>query len=1726
MEPWLDSLTEDWASNQASSSPAASLSSQQKRSSNGSSKSQSRIPHLAQSIRKESSGGFLRPRSSRGLARSRNSEPILTERSASSLNVPPPATGSQKRPGASTLPRRASTAFSDSQNSVQHHTIHERPGDTNTPEWKRRIVNGEDVASEGFDLFAPSKLEGIFKQPTARSEEENEPSSNDSFLKPWKPLDVSSIPPVLEQYQSLRASRSRPPALTVLEEVDEDALSKHDLSAISSDIIRDGSIRGIVQKRVQSLERAHQAESSNSTPAKSRPTSSGMDGSDDPRIRTVSGRKELEDEFISPITASRQNTIRDNAIMGSADMDMEALDEKLAELGVTHHPRPSSSSSDRQISYGHGDGVEPDAAQGTDHGDITSQSLPDDLSMGTQDFISQGGFVNRRRGPASNETSFLKRRLSSTPHSQLQWELKQTFRSSPPPYLTSKDHSMVERPASPHPPSTPQDQSVVHHETPVGPHSAKSPLKLFGNRDTYTNNKLMRMLSRFDETGRSDEENLDAGESEFEQNQLRISKFGEGEMDKYDFNFEKQVSPVVAHLVQDRASPIFVKQTKQDQVVAVSQEEASVPSPLRSPKRRRTLLKSEIVVDHQQLEVSVAQVQESNQLAGTKRKDARPGDAGSTAEPDVLASRTLLHPRFTRKSSFSNTHHSVGALEDIDADPADDKEVTEALAAELASFAYDAAGKQMDSRKASLATKDYMEEANKVMEFIRARGRPKPNLPNIEEPTDLSELDADKILDIEIENESTKEEFSRPPSREGVVRPAPDRRHAAHDPRTADYLRKYQEEDDLELLANTSGLGTLRVADNKAAEEASQVPVPEESIPEDQESSPRNVRILNADQSQRKRKHSTSTIDIQAEVTIAQQVHTHSSDSSTRRTFPTNSSGNRGMITSGTVAIPDQVGTMTFDHQRRTWVQVVGMMRASRGPVGKDSNSNNDEDPFANIPDLSFEARPEDKRKLSTQHTGVQEISGEKETASPYTERLPQASTAAVNAHSAPPANFQDPTFHGKSEDHGYPDLSIRSEISKHEARLHDGLTSQVPRAVPDEKRQARAVTIAFSSPLVSAVKYADEECLSDDDLLEQDVNLPLDDSEESLLRCSPHGNMRTVSTPDQTPSKEREPRYEQYRAMTLNRRPVSRIDEKDEDEPAQEMSLIHVRQQQVLTPAARERSITKARWGKHNNSSMLCLTPLSEFSLHQVDHLKHTEESYVEERANPKALRQAHGSQALSVDALVKAITEVAFGEIYWENFRTLRLEQKCLNSLHGLNEYCPGLEELSAVGNQILHLNGLPLSLRVLDFRQNALTSLASWSSLSNLQYVDVSGNQLDSLDGFACLGHLRKLIANDNQIKNIDGVRDLNGLLELEVRGNELIDVDFGDSELVRLRKLDLGNNKIRSVRNMHSLTSLEELDVSNNQLLSLPSKIDAPDTLSRLIAANNLVENLNLENYSGLKTVDLDGNKVRAVSGLETAYNLEFLSLRAQRAVSDLVSNILSTRNECRVIYLSSNVVPGGTFDLPDLPQCNLRELELSSCGISELPTGMGRLFPNCRTVNLNFNGLSDIAALRGMHKLAALEIARNRIKKMRRTCLVLSRLTNITSLEMRDNPLSLGFYSPLQTTAVLNNRPEMHYQGLKRRMEKDRDWVCLLDETTKLKRRMVELLLADRCPNLRDLDGADFGREVALKSDPTWEVLERKGVLVVPSPVPHQDTDTKDMNIESFIDSPPSGEGRG
>ncbi|KAF7845798.1 hypothetical protein BT93_L0628 [Corymbia citriodora subsp. variegata] len=188
-------------------------------------------------------------------------------------------------------------------------------------------------------------------------------------------------------------------------------------------------------------------------------------------------------------------------------------------------------------------------------------------------------------------------------------------------------------------------------------------------------------------------------------------------------------------------------------------------------------------------------------------------------------------------------------------------------------------------------------------------------------------------------------------------------------------------------------------------------------------------------------------------------------------------------------------------------------------------------------------------------------------------------------------------------------------------------------------------------------------------------------------------------------------------------------------------------------------------------------LSDLPEFTVHDVDG----------ERPSEKALAQrvsdhiANDRYGLAIQSLVKTLTDVEPDEPYWEDIKHLNLGERDLCSVHNLEDFCAGLEELDISNNNIAHLEGAPLTLRRLNVNSNALSSLTAWSHLMNLQYLDISHNSVESLDGLSVLYHLRELRADDNRVSSLDGITGLDGLLKLSVKNNNLKALDLEGAQL---------------------------------------------------------------------------------------------------------------------------------------------------------------------------------------------------------------------------------------------------------------------------------------------------------------------------------------------------------
>jgi protein NUD1 len=168
-------------------------------------------------------------------------------------------------------------------------------------------------------------------------------------------------------------------------------------------------------------------------------------------------------------------------------------------------------------------------------------------------------------------------------------------------------------------------------------------------------------------------------------------------------------------------------------------------------------------------------------------------------------------------------------------------------------------------------------------------------------------------------------------------------------------------------------------------------------------------------------------------------------------------------------------------------------------------------------------------------------------------------------------------------------------------------------------------------------------------------------------------------------------------------------------------------------------------------------------------------------------------------------------------------------------------------------------------------------------------------------------------------------------------------------------------------------------------------------------------------------------------------------------------------------------------------------------LTSLPDDFGKKIPNCRTVNLNFNAVKDLQPLKGCGRLNKLMVAGNRLNKLRRTCIALTRLPALTKIDLRDNPLTIGFYPPFRESrlvvqGVVATDVQDPYTLPPVGQAPDSRWVTHLDEGTKMKRRTIELFLAKGCQTLVELDGLAFDRVTLLQQDEIWQKLTSMGVI--------------------------------
>ncbi|KAF2094674.1 hypothetical protein NA57DRAFT_45783 [Rhizodiscina lignyota] len=1131
-----------------------------------------------------------------------------------------------------------------------------------------------------------------------------------------------------------------------------------------------------------------------------------------------------------------------------------------------------------------------------------------------------------------------------------------------------------------------------------------------------------------------------------------------------------------------------------------------------TPKRRRTLVCAD--VEDNITDPPGESIRDSHNrmqsIIGRKRKDARHSNTSNLADPDVLARRHILRPRNPTPSQRRREEIEQEVLEVTEAylnssprleairehlqvpeiiEPGSDLDAAEqeqarAVAEEVAAFSVRIArGMKDDGRKRSVTTQDFLDEAMKIMDFIRTKGRPTSGLGSLEESDESTQQGTNRVMD---QDEGSDASLSRPPSQGGRGSKLTRRDTEELDPRVVSHLRQF-EDGESEFLA--SSFQSLHV-DHLSAK----APSPTAYV----ESDPPDIRVFGHAQMPEEK------IEAEGSNSKSSSMPSHKSrpsvDSSLGRTTMTTASRrseNVATLAPQAVAhlIPEDVGGMHFDSEKKIWVRVKSLHKTSE-TVDRDVSgiTQSDEDPFGEIPDLTVDELQELERVMtspSRKPTGMTEVS-RKEESSEETVKPPErerksdetllSSLESPNVQSTSMAEFKERqemfssrngTVRSKKEGR------VSEDTIEHEIKIDEGRSKEQPQ---NQFRKVSTVEISLSSPFVARLAQAAE------------------------------ANVQRHDDGSNTPQ-EPHPQH-QKTAQAFAKQALQAAEENHE------VSIVDFARDSrrvnfsvsVVKPPSGTLAAPPSSPGAPADVTFY-LSELSDFTVHQTDEREMQDRSVVHRGPNGltaiKEDRFEHGNTSL-----VKALQDIEPDEPFWEDLKRVELSGRNLTSLHLLDVLCDRVETVAVNDNAIVQLVGAPSTVRSLCIRNNLLNSLTAWNHLTNLQYLDISGNDMDNLSGVGCLLHLRELRADNNRIVNLDGVMGLDGLLSLSVRGNRIERVDFENTSLVRLEKLDLASNHLgdsKGLRNLQSLPSLAELNLDNNDLRTFltPTDINAdPCPNLRVISlCNNRFEAVNLPPsfLPSLREVYLDNNRISSLTGLQEQQNLDLLSLRNQHPpLASNLEGIFSHMPDARMLILSGNHIPSFSFT-PSRSFLNTTHLELASCGLSSLPEDFGVVMPNLKSLNLNFNNLKDVRPLLGIKRLERLYLSGNRISRLRKLAMVLERLSSsLKEVDLRNNPVTVIPTASAASTSVSIERSTSAHSSTNTQaspyflplanLAADTTYAARLDEETKLRRRVYEMLLANGMSGLMTLDGLPFQRKKVLVRDDVWERLVELGVV--------------------------------
>lgn len=814
-----------------------------------------------------------------------------------------------------------------------------------------------------------------------------------------------------------------------------------------------------------------------------------------------------------------------------------------------------------------------------------------------------------------------------------------------------------------------------------------------------------------------------------------------------------------------------------------------------TPKRRRT----QHSVDEEEDDVpdtELHSVKDSHiamqSVIGRKRKDARQEQSNNIADPEVLARRHILRPRNPTPSQRRLDEMHAEILEATEAfihsspkmntirehiDPPDDlgapsEEARAAIVAnEVAAFSMKRQQVARDeSRKRSVTTQDFLDEAVKIMDYIRAKGRPASGLGSLEETESES-----PVMQEKNNYPSSSFTFDRPPSREGRLSAWKQPNKQELNPQVISHLRKFQEKESDDILG--SSFHSLRFSRMRgpASPEGDSVVVEQD-----------NIRITdNRNRHNPEPRNGDDQIGSQPRTNIT-QPSTNSSLGQTVATSTSRRSDHVATLAPEAVAhlIPKEIAGMSFDRENNVWVRQKSPSKEIHCPDESIGGVNESEDdPFGNIPDLTVDetverlinrcspARPQPTAETFLEETeeGVYDDKTRPVTREGQGISLPDTSSVPSKV-----SNFAWSFPKTETRATSWSDQDTRRGGTQ---KIHHApITHTIPESEEDDVEHE----IKYFEGRGTASSAVRNACVRDITISIAERGFANDIEHQHTSgspRKSSHWRSGTRHQPPSTKSAWGRPGG----AMTLpHARTTSKPRFGEEDDLPSRNYRMQLSMSVSAPVLAQPDALVPAPSSPVKADVTFMLSDLPEFTLNQVDECELPDRVVVKHDGHKfsKALEDRY---ALGTAELVKALQDAEPNEPYWEDLREVNLHDKGLANLHRLDEFCYRLEELDVSNNSISQVKGIPFTMRRLQAQKNCLTGLTSWAALMNLQHLDISNNEIDSLDGLSELVHLRTLKVDDNVIKSLDGILHLDGLMELSAARNEIELVDFAKGNL---------------------------------------------------------------------------------------------------------------------------------------------------------------------------------------------------------------------------------------------------------------------------------------------------------------------------------------------------------